>query len=254
MKAILALSAQHLSRQDHKDLSGTVCDTNLAIQYYYETLHYVQTALQHNSYARSEEILAKALIISTYEMLDESESGWQRHLKGVFWIQRSQNVDGESGGIKQAVWWAWIRQDVWAAFRERRGCLSFWKPVKDYPELSQSQLIERVVYLFSQAVNYCADPTELSASIPMERRIETADALLAMLDRWKSFFGEAFKPLPVPDTRGVFQPIWIHPPQLGQFDSIILRKSKLMNCRSCASNILLFAHINNLTYADCFGI
>jgi hypothetical protein len=127
MKAILALSAQHLSRQSSMINNGHFApvDPNLPVQYYYETLHYVQTALQYDTYAHSEEILATALVISTYEMLDESDSGWQRHLKGVFWIQRSQDVNGASGGIRQAVWWAWLRQDIWAAFRERRRCFSF---------------------------------------------------------------------------------------------------------------------------------
>ena len=218
MKAILALSAQHLSRQ-----APTESDPNLAIQYYYETLHYVQTALQYNSYTHSEELLATALIISTYEMLDESESGWQRHLKGVFWIQRSQDVNGGSGGIRQSVWWAWLRQDVWAAFRERRRCLSFWKPVKDYDELSQPELIDRATYLFSQAVNFCADSTSILEEGSVQQRNEAADALLTTLDRWKSFFGDAFKPLPVAAISSGFQPIWIHPPQLGYLIGILLK-------------------------------
>jgi hypothetical protein len=112
MKAVLALSAQHLLRQSQSscDSGDSTIDPNLSIQYYYETLHYLQTALQYKTYTLSEEILATAIIISTYEMLDESESDWQRHLKGVFWIQRSQDVNGASGGIRQAVWWAWLRQ------------------------------------------------------------------------------------------------------------------------------------------------
>lgn len=216
MKAILALSAQHLSRREAGNVSEIASNPNLAIQYYYETLHYVQTALQYNSYAHSEEILATALIISTYEMLDESESGWQRHLKGVFWIQRSQDVNGASGGIRQAVWWGWLRQDVWAAFKERRRCLSFWKPVKDYPELSQPELVDRVTYLFSQAVNYCANPAVAVGGGCVQRSMETADELLTMLGRWRSFLGDLFKSLPVSEIRTVFRPIWIHPPQLGE--------------------------------------
>ncbi|RDW61313.1 hypothetical protein BP5796_11205 [Coleophoma crateriformis] len=220
MKAILALSAQHLSRQKPTNGSDNN-DPNLAIQYYYEALHYVQTALQYNSYAYSEELLATALIISTYEMLDESDSGWQRHLKGVFWIQRSQDADGASGGIRQAVWWAWLRQDVWAAFKERRRCLSFWKPVKDYPELNQHEIIHRVTYLFSQAVNYCAEPTNITVQESVQQRLEAADELFAMLDRWKSFLGDDFKPLPTStDLSSAFQPLWIHPPQLGEFSAI----------------------------------
>ncbi|KAH8661565.1 hypothetical protein BGZ60DRAFT_530516 [Tricladium varicosporioides] len=211
MKAILALSAQHLFRQSKtpQDLADPTTDPNLAIQYYYETLHYLQIALQYNTYTLSEEILATALIISTYEMLDESQSGWKRHLKGVFWIQRSQDVDGASGGIRQAVWWAWLRQDVWAAFRERRRCFSFWKPVKDYPELNEHELADRATYLFSQAVNYSAEPNNLSDRVREARAVE----LLAMLDRWKSFLNDKFKPLPSSTRNKVFQPIWIHPPK-----------------------------------------
>ena len=214
MKAIIALSAQHLSRQTQsQDGSNTIADPNLAVQYYYETLHYVQTALQYNSYAHSEVILATALVISTYEMLDESDSGWQRHLKGVFWIQRSQNVNGASGGIRQAVWWAWLRQDVWAAFREKRRCLSFWKPVKVYSELNQHELLDRATYLLSQVVNYCADRNESSGL----GREGAADELFEMLDHWKSFLDESFKPLPTVGTNGTFQPIWIHPPKFGTY-------------------------------------
>jgi hypothetical protein len=65
-----------------------VIDRNLAVQYYYETLHYLNRAMQHPSYARSHEVIATSLLISTYEMIDGSNQDWERHLKGVFWIQR----------------------------------------------------------------------------------------------------------------------------------------------------------------------
>jgi hypothetical protein len=209
----------------------------LAIQYYYETLHYVQTALHFNSYAHSEEILATAIIISTYEMLDESASNWQRHLKGVFWIQRGQNVNGGSGGLRQAVWWAWLRQDLWAGFRERRKCFSFWRPDRGYDELSQDELACRSIYLLSQAVNYCAvgetNPAgDISSSDPevIRRRARAADELMGLLERWKGYLGAGFRPLPTSrtnhsissqgangeegaDEEDVFQPIWIHPPR-----------------------------------------
>jgi hypothetical protein len=215
MKAILALSAQHLSRQTSANDAGAVQDPNLAVEYYYETLHYVQTALHYNSYAHSEELLATALVISTYEMLDESDSGWQRHLKGVFWIQRSQDVNGSSGGIRQAVWWAWLRQDIWAAFRERRRCLSFWKPVKDYSQQDQHELADTAYYLLSQAVNYCAEPDNLTG-LALQRRVKAADELLERLDRWKSFLSVQFTPLPtVMQLNSIFQPLWIHPPKFG---------------------------------------
>ncbi len=119
------------------------------------------------------------------------------------------------------MWWAWLRQDLWAAFREKRRCLSFWKPAKDYGDLSQHDLADRSVYLLSQAVNYCADAVEAEKTAPPDpdgtaRRIEAGDNLLAMLERWKTFLGEKFRPLPAPvKPDDVFRPIWIHPPQFG---------------------------------------
>ncbi|KAI1495519.1 hypothetical protein F5X99DRAFT_403291 [Biscogniauxia marginata] len=216
MKAILALAARH-NAMIRASLGQAGADPSEAIQYYYETLHYVQTALKYHSYAHSEELLGTALVISTYEMLDASDSNWQRHLKGVFWIQRSQDVNGASGGLRQSVWWAWLRQDVWAAFRERRRCFSFWRPVKDYPELNQDELADRSIYLLSQAVNYCA---HTDASIPdpetVARRAEAGDVLMGMLERWKTFLGPKFMPLPSAAARpSIFEPIWIHPPQFG---------------------------------------
>lgn len=218
MKAILALSAQHLYRQANGADSNIVKDPNVAVEYYYEALHYIQEALQFNSYAHSEELLATALVISTYEMLDESDSGWQRHLKGVFWIQRSQDVNGSSGGIRQAVWWAWLRQDIWAAFKERRKCLSFWKPVKDYPAMDRHELANGATYLLSQAINYCAEPDNITGHV-LQNRVDAADDLLARLDRWKSFLKDEFVPLPTPRTNGIFQPLWIHPPKFGKITS-----------------------------------
>lgn len=227
MKAILALSARYSSLSSpiaHGTSASSaelLVDLNEAIQFYYETLHYVATALQYNSYKHSEELLTTAIVISTYEMLDASghNSNWQRHLKGVFWIQRSQDVNGASGGLRQAVWWTWLRQDLWAAFRERRRCFSFWRPGVDYSDLNQNSLAGHSVYLLSQAVNYCAEPP-LDANVGLEhvrRRTERGAELMGMLERWRSFLDGAFKALPTENREGLhgWRPIWIHPPLFG---------------------------------------
>lgn len=184
----------------------------MPIQYYYETLHYVQESLHHTTYTCSEELLATVIIISTYEMLDDANSNWQRHLKGVFWIQRSQNVDGASGGLRQAVWWAWLRQDLWAAFREKRACFSFWRPKKAVTELTQDELANRAIYLLSQAVNYVAHSG--SVSMTMSQKDETGETLMTALEQWRASLGPAFRPLPASQSQGSnIKPIWIHPPQ-----------------------------------------
>ncbi|KAL4946429.1 hypothetical protein BDV06DRAFT_234033 [Aspergillus oleicola] len=238
MKAILALSARYSSLSSSSQTTDPTAptqtvkptvDPNESIQFYYETLHYVSTALQYNSYKHSEELLATAIVVSTYEMLDASEhnSNWQRHLKGVFWIQRSQDVNGASGGLRQAVWWAWLRQDLWAAFREHRRCFSFWQPIVDYPDLSHEDLAYRSVYLLSQVVNYCTEPpsdlnTNTGGNINLDPeqvrlRTERGNELMDMLERWRSFASAAFKAFPSETRDEVtgWTPIWIHPPAFG---------------------------------------
>lgn len=108
MKAILALTSRHLSIKPFEGQEPL--DRNVAVQYYYETLQYLQTAMRYESYTRSLELIATAITVSSYEMIDGSAKAWERHLKGVFWIQRSQDNDGEKGGLRQAVWWAWLQQ------------------------------------------------------------------------------------------------------------------------------------------------
>ncbi|KAI6345858.1 hypothetical protein MCOR25_011007 [Pyricularia grisea] len=214
MKSILALAAKHLSTSataaSSPQTEGETCGS---IEYYYETLQYVQEALAYKSYTHSEELLVTVLAISSYEMLDEADGrgNWQRHLKGVFWIQRSQNTDGDCGGLRQAVWWSWLRQDIWAAFRERRRCLTIWKPRLAMSELDQDQLARRTVFLLAQAVNCCAEPAD-----PLRAR--EVEALAGEMDALRGLWGEHFRPLPTATGGGrdvVFAPLWVHPPRFG---------------------------------------
>lgn len=232
MKALLALSARHLSlwsetnqyqhngtapekvnsfdiADSEKEVASTV-NRNVAVQYYYETLQYLNKAMQYPSYTRSAELICTALLISTYEMVDGSNYDWERHLKGVFWIQRFQNNNGESGGVRQGVWWAWLRQDVWVAMRERRRVFSFFQPRKQYSMLNAAEFTCRAYYLLSQCVNYAS--REESETIDIQQRLERGNELLFMLQEWQDYLPQEFRPLPLKQTSEVFPPIWIHPP------------------------------------------
>jgi hypothetical protein len=57
MKAILALTARHNAILQTQEGASSGADTSEAVQYYYETLHYVQTALKYQTYAHSEELV-----------------------------------------------------------------------------------------------------------------------------------------------------------------------------------------------------
>lgn len=217
LQAILALSARHLSlvSSTPEDKSP---DRNDALQYYNETLQYVQKAMQFDNYNTSLELLATCLIVSAYEMLDGSRRDWERHLKGVFWIQRSQVIHGDSQGLKQAVWWTWLCQDIWAAFRERRKAFTFWKPARKFNELTSHELAARSVYVMAQVVNFCSEEEIKSGQRDLQSRIEDAESLDKILDEWQDTLTVEFTPLPLSynsSSTCAFEPLWIHPPSFG---------------------------------------
>ncbi|KAI0098989.1 hypothetical protein F4776DRAFT_658403 [Hypoxylon sp. NC0597] len=216
MNAILALSSRQLSISPAANEFER--DRRIGLQYYYDTLRYLQQAMSVDAYTTSVELLATVLIVSMYEMLDDSGNGWERHLKGVFWIQRSQLIHGETGGLRSAVWWAWLRQDVWAAFRERRKTLSFWKPTKAYTVMSPSEKAARIVWIFAKAVDYCSKEAVVEGEGDIKARLERAGAIFEMLREWEENLPVEFTPLPTVTKLGPsdpFEPFWIHPPEFG---------------------------------------
>lgn len=216
MNAIWALSSRHLSLSSQPN-DAPLHDPNDALPYYYKTLRYVQKAMQYNTYKTSLELLATSLIVSTYEMLDGSSQDWERHLHGVFLIQRSQIIHGDSMGLRQGVWWAWLCQDVWAAYRERRRPFTFWKPVRTFRELEPFDLGARSVYLFAQVVGYCSRENMEDGAMEPLARIARAAELRGMLEDWKTYLTAEFEPLPQPrSAEDVFEPIWIHPTAFGE--------------------------------------
>ncbi|OJJ66231.1 hypothetical protein ASPBRDRAFT_59903 [Aspergillus brasiliensis CBS 101740] len=214
MNAILALAFRHLALNPRLDQENMPNKEAAALQYYYQTLHYVQRAMRFSSYKTSLELLATALIISAYEMLDNSTNDWERHLEGVFLIQRSQIIHGESGGLHSAVWWAWLCQDIWAAFREKRKTLTFWVPQKPLSALLPHELAMRAIYITAKVISYCAETT---TEENRRRRIDDANRLRAMLEDWRQHRTVEFSPLPLGarEHSSYFRPVWIRPAAFG---------------------------------------
>lgn len=240
MNAILALASRHLALNSSLDEDNMPNKEEAALQYYYQTLYYVQRAMQYPSYQTSLELLATTLIISAYEMLDNSTNDWERHLEGVFLIQRSQTIHGESGGLHSAVWWAWLCQDIWAAFREKRKTFTFWVPQKPLSALSPHELATRAIYITAKVISYCADAT---TEENIQRQMHEAIHLHTMLDDWRQHLTVEFSPLPLGSRKQstCFKPIWIRPPAFGMYQILALHfpltESELTGLCSCGGSV-----------------
>lgn len=226
LNAILALSSYHQSL-DETIPNAERTDQNAALQYYYQTLHYVQKAMRYSTYKLSLELMATTVIVSTYEMLRGSVKDWQQHLQGVFWILRSRQIEVEASSLESTTWWAWLRQDIWVAFRERRRCYSTWAPKKTYAELSTHELALRAVWILSQVVNFCAvdASTGVESEGALVNRLAWAKALRKMLQEWESHLTVEFSELPHMGRQEteVFQARVIHPQCFGDYFHFLLR-------------------------------
>ncbi|CEI62416.1 unnamed protein product [Fusarium venenatum] len=199
LNAILALSSYHRSL-DEGIPPNQRPDQNIALQYYYQTLHYVQKAMQYSTYQNSQELMATTLMVSTYEMLRGSRQDWQKHLQGVFRILRSRQIEVETSSLESTTWWAWLRQDIWVAFREKRRTYT-----------------SRAVWIMAQVINFCAVDSSIEMEGGMVGRISWAKALKNMLIEWQSHLTVEFSPLPTMGHYGteIFKPHLIHPQCFG---------------------------------------
>ncbi|KAF2027142.1 hypothetical protein EK21DRAFT_72633 [Setomelanomma holmii] len=234
LKSLLAVAARHQAllvepqQSQHPMFSpsqeSNVADNNnmanpllqVATQYYYECLHYLSQNLLYPAYSKSQEIVATALLISTYEMFDAegecSNGAWERHLRGIFWIQRSQNNNGEcKDALRRACWWQWIRQDIWVAFREGRRVLTIWRPTRRLMDLSPDELCLRIVYITGRCVDFAANEKKYDITT----RIDQGQKLLQALEDWYRALPPSFQPIykvPSIEPGSLFTPIWVHPP------------------------------------------
>lgn len=174
--------------------------------------------MQHSSYRGSLELTATTIIVSTYEMLHGSSNDWQRHLQGVFWMLRSRQIEVERPSLESTIWWTWLQQDIWAAFRERRRTYSTWTPKKACKDLESHELAGRALWILAQTVNYYAFESTGEGNLTVEGREAWAEQLHGMLADWESCLTPEFSPLPnySHDRSSTFKSLLIHPQCFGE--------------------------------------
>lgn len=221
-KAILAVSAQNLTAKPKFRSPEYQPNREVAVQYYHETLQYMQQAMKDEAFLRSDELLCIILLLSMFESVNGAGQAWERHLRGAFGVQQSLEITGESGGLQQATWWAWLRQDLWSAHRERRKILNVWVPTKPLSALDKWGLAERSIYLGTQCVDFASEEEVEAGKMNPQMRLRRAEELLEQWEEWHRYLPPDFQPLPSPtryQTR--FKSIWIHPESLGKERSVV---------------------------------
>ena len=109
--------------------------------------------------------------------------------------------------------WAWLRQDIWAAFRERRKILSYYTLTRACKDLDFWELVNRAVFLLGQCVNYASDGEVEAGRMNVMDRVQQAQGLLASLEEWRGYFKSYDRRLPAPrHAETPFVPIWVNPP------------------------------------------
>ncbi|KAF2722742.1 hypothetical protein K431DRAFT_265765 [Polychaeton citri CBS 116435] len=212
MASLLALSARFraIKMSEGIDTSSSAP----AVQYYHEALRYLQIAMRYASYKDSSELLATTLLLAMYEMLDGSCKGWDRHIKGLYWIMHRRNIEGGfERSLERAIWWTWLRHNTWIAFRERRKVYSLVERTKPYNQLNPWELAGSATHLLAQAIDFCSDEERQQGENDLNERMNSAKTLLSILDDWRQSLTVHFDPLPnLIASDSPFRPIWIPAP------------------------------------------
>ena len=209
--AIQALSNQQRYIERHR---RNISDTELSDEaqlFRRRSLRSAKKALHLATYQKSQDLMVTALILSTYEMLRDDREAWRQNLQGVSCILRSRDTDPESPGLESAVWWAWLRQEVWAAFRDgRRVDDNTWAPTKACAGLNESELLARAVWIRGQVVDFCAGDPNARWERDLHEKVLSGNKLRDLVEEWRSAVpaGHAI-PAPVAKYKGsgVFKPM-----------------------------------------------
>lgn len=115
LSAVFALSARHLSRIS--DFEPTVAD-----RHYDDCLRTLIPALNDGPSVFDETLLIIVIILRLLEEIDVSIVGAdpQGHLLGAQSLVRAQERVGMNSGLRQAAYWACLRQEIYMSLRDRR--------------------------------------------------------------------------------------------------------------------------------------
>ncbi|EKJ73462.1 hypothetical protein FPSE_06380 [Fusarium pseudograminearum CS3096] len=101
--AMLAFSSRQMERRGLTREGG--CDS---LELYQESIRLLSPGLQ----AKDPNMLVTACILAVFELLSGGSKNWKRHVEGCASLFEFFGVNGFSGGLPQAVFWCYARQEL----------------------------------------------------------------------------------------------------------------------------------------------
>lgn len=114
LNAALAASARHLSRFD-----GTF---TLAAEKYHDRCVELLIPYLDDYSTCTDEVIATTLLLRLFEQLTTAVTGMdsEQHLGGVSAFMNAENTAATAGGVRQAAFWIFVRQDLNVALEHQR--------------------------------------------------------------------------------------------------------------------------------------
>jgi len=182
LNACLAFAARNLAR-----VSGY--DPEAAEYFHSACIELLIPALSDQTSAADPALLAATVILRVYDQLNATGDD-ERHLWGTTALVDLQNPDAPTaGGIRQAAFWVFIRQDIYMALvhqRPMRCNMDSFNVRVTFDAKDDAAWANWAIWLLGLIINYCFGPGEKSW--------ESWNHLNSLMDQWELRKPQSFVP------------------------------------------------------------
>ena len=204
LHAILAVSAHHLSRTADYD--------SAVAEQYHERCVELLIPILDDSFA-TDEVVAATVLLRFYEQMSSAVIGYDQeaHLSGASAFINSESTCATAGGLREASFWLFLRQDIDVALSQQRllkldldafsAGLDLQGPACDHTWAN------RIVWITAEVLRLLFGP---------KKSQDKLNELVEKTESWMYNKPASFRPLYVSKERGVFPEIYYTRPWHGE--------------------------------------
>lgn len=208
LHAISAVSAHHLCRT--ADFDRTIA------KQYDERCVELLIPILDESFA-SDEVVAATVLLRFYEQMASAVIGFDQeaHLGGASAFINSESTCATAGGLREACFWLFLRQDIDVALSQQRllkldldafsAGLDLQEPACDHTWAN------RIIWITAEVLRFLFGP---------QRSQDTLQELVERTESWMYNKPVSFRPLYVSNERGVFPEIYYTRPLHGELTAV----------------------------------